>query len=133
MLEEGHIALSENGWIDNELCLEWLKLCFDPITRNIVNEYRILIMDGHQSHITIEALRFCIDSKIIVLCLPVHTTHLLQPLDIEPFQPLAIAYKARIQEHRYLNTIYNVNKLEFLEVYKTARLRGISKENVIKG
>jgi len=90
-------------------------------------------MDSYQSYITIEALQFCIDSKIIVLCLPIYTTHLLQPLDVGPFRPLAIVYKAGIQERGYLNTIYNVNKLEFLEVYKTARLRGILKENVIKG
>jgi DDE superfamily endonuclease len=33
MLEKGHIALSENGWTDNELCLEWLKKCFELETR----------------------------------------------------------------------------------------------------
>ena len=69
----------------------------------------------------------------IVLCLPAHTTHLLQPLDVGPFRPLAIAYKTGIQERGYLNPVYSVDKLEFLEVYKTARLRGISKENIQKG
>jgi DDE superfamily endonuclease len=133
MLGEGHIALSKNGWTDNELGLEWLKECFDPETQNTTNEYRLLLMDGHQSHITNEALRFCIASKIIVLCLPAHTTHLLQPLDVGPFRPLAIAYKTGIQERGYLNPVYSVDKLEFLEVYKTARLRGISKENIQKG
>ena len=29
-LHSGHIALSENGWTDNELELAWLKNCFDP-------------------------------------------------------------------------------------------------------
>jgi DDE superfamily endonuclease len=133
MLEEGHIALLDNGWTDNELGLEWLKQCFNPATIYITNEYRILIIDGHASHITTEALQFYIASKIIVLCLPAHTTHLLQPLDVGPFRPLATAYKAGVQERGYLNAIYNVNKLEFLEIYKTARLRGISKENIMKG
>jgi DDE superfamily endonuclease len=95
-LEDGHIALSKNGWTDNELGLEWLQECFDPETRHISNRYRLLLMDGHQSHITNEALRFCIASKIIVLCLLAHTTHLLQPLNVGPFRPLAIAYKTGI-------------------------------------
>src|SRR5450432_713864 len=133
MLEEGYIALSDNGWTDNELCLEWLKKCFNPATIHTKNQYRILIIDGHQSHITNAALRFCISSKIILLCLPAHTTHLLQPLDVGPFRPLAAVYKAGIQEEGYLNPIYYVDKLEFLRIYKTARLRSISKENIIKG
>jgi DDE superfamily endonuclease len=132
MLEEGYIALSNNRWTDNELGLEWLKQCFDPATCNI-NGYRILIMDRHASHIMTEALQFYIALKIIVLCLLAYTIYLLQPLNVGPFRPLAIAYKVGIQEHRYLNPIYNVNKMEFLEIYKTARLQGISKENIRKG
>ncbi len=27
------ISLSENGWTDNKLCIEWLKDCFEPATR----------------------------------------------------------------------------------------------------
>jgi DDE superfamily endonuclease len=133
MLEKGHIALSENRWTDNQLCLEWLKKCFELETRRGTNRYHLLIMDSHRSYITIAALRFCLASKIIVLCLPSHTTHLLQLLDVGPFRPLAIAYKIGIQEQGYLNPVYSVDKLEFLEVYKTARLRGISKANIEKG
>src|SRR5450432_3938234 len=133
MLEEGHIATSDNGWTDNELGLEWLKQCFEPETRRTTNGYRLLLMDGHASHITTGAIKFCIASKIIVLCLPSHTTHLLQPLDVGPFRPLAMAYKTGILERGSLNPVYSVDKLEFLEVYKTARLCGISKENIEKG
>src|SRR5450432_3355951 len=132
MLEEGHVAISDNGWTDNELGLEWLKQCFELETRRQTDGYRLLIMDGHASHITTEAIRFCIASKIVILCLPSHTTHLLQPLDIGPFRPLAMAYRTGILERGSLNPVYSVDKLEFLEVYKTARLRGISKENIEK-
>jgi septum formation inhibitor MinC len=130
MLEEGHVAISDNGWTDNELGLEWLKQCFELETRRTTNGYRLLLMDGHASHITTEAIRFCIASKIVVLCLPLHTTHLLQPLDVGPFRPLAMAYRTGILERGSLNPVYSVDKLE---VYKIARLRGISKENIEKG
>jgi DDE superfamily endonuclease len=79
-------------------------------------------MDGHASYITTEAIRFCIALKIVVLCLPSHTIHLLQPLDVGPFQPLAIAYRTRILERGSLNLVYSIDKLEFLDVYKIARL-----------
>jgi len=28
----GHICISDNGWTDNELGVEWLKRCFEPET-----------------------------------------------------------------------------------------------------
>lgn len=48
----------------------------------------MLILDGHASHISTAAIEFCIRQKIILLCLPAHTTHILQPLDVGVFGPL---------------------------------------------
>jgi hypothetical protein len=80
---EGHIAKSNRGWTDNELCLEWLKLCFEPETSRVQKgEYRMLIFDGHESHINRGVVQFCEEHKIVLFCLPSHSTHLLQPLDI---------------------------------------------------
>ncbi len=77
------ISLSENGWIDNKLCIEWLKDCFEPATKvKLRGEYRLLIVDGHASHISNDFIKFIKANKIICLCLPPHSTHLLQPLDV---------------------------------------------------
>jgi hypothetical protein len=44
------IATSPNGWTDNEVGLEWLKY-FDRCTSKRSNSrYRLLILDGHESH-----------------------------------------------------------------------------------
>ena len=63
-LHSSHIALSDNGWTDNELELAWLKDCFDPGTvrydNNGKRRPRILIFDGHASHISTEAICFCL-------------------------------------------------------------------------
>src|SRR5450432_225401 len=77
VLKEGYIALSDNGWTDNELGIRWLKECFELETRLAPRKSRILIMDGHASYISIEALKFCIASNIIVLCLPSHSTYIM--------------------------------------------------------
>ena len=71
---EGHIATSENGWTDNELGLLWLQQCFNPETKAIQKgEWRLLLMDGHASHISTDVIQYCIAQKIILLCLPAHT------------------------------------------------------------
>ena len=57
-LKSGHIALSENGWTDNELGLEWIQQCFEPNTRSTHSEggWRLLVLDGHASHVTLKLL-----------------------------------------------------------------------------
>jgi len=46
----------------------------------------LLIHDGHASHISIEAIEFARTNNIHILCLPAHTTHVLQPLDVGVFK-----------------------------------------------
>ncbi|GKU14024.1 unnamed protein product, partial [Fusarium langsethiae] len=90
------IATSKNGWTDNELGLEWLKH-FDQSTSNrSVGAYRLLILDGHESHHSVDFERYCKEHKIITLCMPAHASHLLQPLDVGCFGPLKKAYGREI-------------------------------------
>jgi hypothetical protein len=45
------LSVSENGWTNNALSLEWLKH-FDRHTKaSQVGAYRLLILDGHESHL----------------------------------------------------------------------------------
>jgi hypothetical protein len=89
----GTIAVSDRGWTDDELCMEWFKIVFEPETLKVKKgEYRMLLFDGHGSHLTREVVSFCLKKKIILLCLPSHSTHILQPCDVGAFRPLADAY-----------------------------------------
>jgi hypothetical protein len=45
------ITHSPNGWMSDELGLQWLEKIFEPNTRpSIVGTHRLLILDGHSSH-----------------------------------------------------------------------------------
>ena len=46
----------------------------------------ILVLDGHGSHITIDVIEFA-KLSVYLLCLPSHTSHILQPLDVSVFKP----------------------------------------------
>ena len=59
----------------------------------------MLLIDGHASHITTAAMEYCVNHKVILLCLLAHTTHLLQPLDVGIFAPLATAYKNLVHDY----------------------------------
>ena len=77
-------AVSPNEWTDGYLCLQWLERNFEPYTRPAEggDEYRLLIYDGHESH---EFIEYAYAYRIKCLCLPAHSTHLLQPLDVVTF------------------------------------------------
>ncbi|KIM39178.1 hypothetical protein M413DRAFT_75369, partial [Hebeloma cylindrosporum] len=75
------ISISENSWTDRELGSLWLEKDFHPMSqkRNKSGGYWLLIVDGHNSHCTFKFCRIAERHCIIVVCLPSHTTHTLQP------------------------------------------------------
>ncbi|RAL61711.1 hypothetical protein DID88_002779 [Monilinia fructigena] len=82
-------STSANGWTSNIHGLEWLKRVFEPESKKVSGDRpRLLIMDGHSSHITGSFIAFCIEKDIDLLILPPHCSHLLQPLDIAVYGPM---------------------------------------------
>jgi hypothetical protein len=79
------LECTANGFSTNATGHEWLKH-FDKCTFTI--KPRMLIIDGHDSHISVEFVSYCYGHNIWPLCLPPHATHVLQPLDVGFFQPL---------------------------------------------
>lgn len=128
---EAHFACTKNGWTNNEIELLWLQQCFDAETA-VEDEYRILCVDGHASHISTKAIEFCVQKKIILLCLPAHTTHILQPLDVGVFDSLATAYKNLLHETTRFGAGYAIDKFDFLKLLKVAREKGMTEENIRK-
>ena len=47
-----------------------------------------LILDNHQSHISIEAITFAKGNGIVLLTISSHSSNKLQPLDLTVFGPL---------------------------------------------
>ncbi|XP_018359931.1 PREDICTED: uncharacterized protein LOC108759131 isoform X2 [Trachymyrmex cornetzi] len=82
-----HVEMGEtSAYVNCQLFLAWLKDHFIPRKQN---GKVLLILDGHTSHCSdINVLDFAAKNDIILLCLPSHTTHYLQPLDRSFFKPL---------------------------------------------
>ena len=71
--------MSNKGYTSKEIGHEWIEKVFEPQTAEIANgRSRLLVVNGHSSHYTSELLEFAQAHRIIVLCLPAHTTHRLQ-------------------------------------------------------
>ncbi|KAF6517708.1 hypothetical protein HZS61_003269 [Fusarium oxysporum f. sp. conglutinans] len=113
------IKTTPNGWTDHDTGLEWLKH-FDQQTKaRQKGQYRMLVLDGHESHINAEFNEYCKANKIIPLCLPSHSSHLTQPLDVGVFGPLKKAYGSQIS---FLTraSITHITKDDFFPAFKAA-------------
>jgi hypothetical protein len=51
------------------------------------------MLDGHDNHVTFEAIEQVKDFGLDMITLPSHTSHALQPLDVFCFKPFKIAFK----------------------------------------
>src|SRR2546423_978947 len=126
-------SCTKKGWTSDMHGLEWLRRCFEPGTREKANgRWRILILDGHGSHITLDFIKHCRDYKIILLRLVPHTSHLCQPLDVGLFGPLKTALSAKLDP--LLQTeVSRIRKSEWLAAFAEAREDTFSESNVLGG
>ncbi|MES9880234.1 MAG: hypothetical protein ABW185_05060 [Sedimenticola sp.] len=74
-------AHSESGYMDGELFQSWLFKIFIP---NCGRERPVvLILDNHDSHVTLPLVETAKENNVVIVGLPGHTTHFLQPLDVK--------------------------------------------------
>ena len=94
------VATSQNGWTDDFIGAEWFEKSFIPqaTAQSTSGKPILLVLDGHGSHETSEIIRLAEANNIIILCLPPHTTHKLQPLDVGVFGPFQRAWLDRCDD-----------------------------------
>ena len=128
--EDWRFEVSPNGWTSDEIGLRWLKKLFIPTTSSRTKGiYRLLILDGHGSHLTPKFDEICEQNKVIPICMPAHSSHLLQPLDIGCFAVLKRSY-SRMVEMKMRSGINHIDKLDFLEAYPLARIEAFKSETI---
>lgn len=128
-------GVSPNGWTDRSKCLAWLKHNFGPNSKSRTKagaRWQMLLFDGHSSHVNKEFLLQCLDYRVLPVCLPPHTTHFSQPLDVAVFSPLKKAYSDILQE-RYQQGEKGVWKGNFYQLLDYAQRVAFTAENIQSG
>ncbi|USP78806.1 hypothetical protein yc1106_06231 [Curvularia clavata] len=126
------VGVSDNGWTTDELGVEWVKHFNQHTAARTAGDYRLLIVDGHGSHATPEFDQYCAENKIITLCMPPHTSHLLQPLDVGCYSPLKRAYGREVDELARQG-VYHIDKIDFLTAYTQIRPTIFTQQNIQAG
>lgn len=123
--EPAVVAYSGNGWPDKELGVEYLHQALELgtadstfiIKHGLMNpEPSLLILDGHSSHTCPGFLIYAVEQNIIVLCLPSHTSHTVQPLDVNLFKILQRYYSQEL-DNLTRHGLCNIGRNEFFKYY----------------
>ncbi|XP_070179015.1 uncharacterized protein [Littorina saxatilis] len=91
-----------SGWMTQEIFVQCLHHIQKHLRCTVENKV-LVILDNHVSHISVEAVDYCRDNGIVLLSLPPHCSHRLQPLDKTVFSPLKRQYNAAITSWMYNN------------------------------
>jgi hypothetical protein len=123
---------SNKGWTNDTLGFEWLTTSFEPFTRNFRDSRCLLLIDGHSSHLTERFIGFCISKNIDLFCLPPHSSHLTQPLDLSIFGPLKTALTFEV-DRIFQSSTSRLPRIEWVEAFIKARNKVFRPPSIISG
>ena len=94
VLPECYLNYRETPGADSAIVLDWAKNVLEE-TRDLRKrgQYLLLILDGYSAHIQFNTLSLFRQNRVIVVALPAHSSHRLQPLDVSVFS----AYKSYME------------------------------------
>ena len=121
-------GLSDNGWMTRELFNHWFTdhfLLYAPQVRPL-----LLLLDGHSTHYSPEAINIASSNQVILFALPPHTTHIMQPLDRGCFAPLKVAWREGCHKFLCENPGRTVSQYDFCEIFAKAWAKAFTMSNI---
>ena len=129
-VDGAYFGHSPTGWISTELFYGWIANHF---AKRVSVRPVVLLIDGHSSHIDIHTFKFCRENNILLYCLPPHSSHLTQPLDVSFFKPLKSAWGKACNSYCATNPGFQVTKHEFAQVFHEAWLSSTRMSTIVNG
>ena len=78
---------------------------------------KILIFDGHITHISLQVIDEVRNNNIHIILLPAHTTHFLQPLDVGVFSSVKTEWRKILKEYLISSDFKDINKSQFNKLF----------------
>ena len=85
-------GVTVSGWMEDVVFEDWFTKHYLKWASTFKKPC-ILFLDGHGSHLTYNVVKSAQENGIIMICLPPHTSHELQPCDVGFFRPLKVIWK----------------------------------------
>ena len=124
-------GMSDKGWTDMELFSYWMS---DLFIAHIPPAHPIiLLLDGYSSHYEPGTISLAAKQGVVILCLPPHTTHVSQPLDVSFFRPLKVYWSEACHGYMQDNPGRVITKYQFSSLFSAAWYKAIKPKNILSG
>lgn len=121
-----------SGWMDSDHFVKYLDHFIHHVKPGPNNKI-LLILDNHNSHRTLTAINKARENNIIMVSLPPHTSHRLQPLDCTVFGSLKHQYAKECDLWHTNNPGSRVSLYDIVEMFSKAFLHIATMEKAVKG
>lgn len=130
--DEATFSISDNGYMHRRLTLKWMKGHFAKYSPpSSPAAHCLLILDNHTSHQNFDFYHYCWEHRIHILFFPSHLTHVLQPLDQNPFSAIATRYQQLVEEFYRIHGPYSsIHKGDFFPMMQLARKESLTTVSV---
>lgn len=123
-------GFTPKGWTSNDYGNKWFEDVFLPATKT--DKPRLLYMDGHSSHITGEIQALAFENNVYVVWILSHCSHLIQPLDQQPFAAVKRIYSRKLKEFDPTG-ISAVSRADFDVIFAQSRSLAFEKGSIESG
>ncbi|XP_018578256.1 uncharacterized protein LOC108916477 [Anoplophora glabripennis] len=123
----------ETGWINTEIFTRWFRK-FIKFSKASKENTVLLILDGHSTHTkNIEVIDLARDNGVVLLCLPPHASHRLQPLDVSLMKPISCYYEAETRKWLRTNPGKVITLWQVASLFGSAFVNAATMRTAMKG
>ena len=123
---------TKSGWINADLFIDFL-MHISELTGCSPGRKILVLMDNHESHLSIAAIDKAKDLGIVLLSIPPKTSHKLQSLDVSVYGQFKTGYNITMDNGMRTNPGKNVTIYEVLSLIKKAQTVAMTPRNVMTG
>lgn len=125
-------AAYPSGWMTGDNFLKYIEHFIKHVRCS--KEFQILlILDNHESRYDVRVLNMCKDNGIILLTLPPHCSHKLQPLDVSCFFPFKSYYNQGVDDWMLNHPAVPMTIYDVCSVVGTAYPKAFTPVNILNG
>lgn len=132
--EEVDYIMTEKGYFDEQGFEEYIKFLVSQLPPEDTERWKLLVLDGYGPHTMVPSVVDLLhEHSFHAVCMPSHTSQILQPLDVACFGPSKGEFKADLRDIQYEIGVDAVTKWELPAVFEFALEIGCSSKNIIAG
>ena len=123
---------SPTGWVNIDLFRDWLEFFVQQVKPT---EQRpvLLLVDNHESHRAVAVLEYALAHHMVMMSVPPHTTHKLQPLDRTVYGPLSTYFEQAVDAFQKQNAGQRIQMTDIGRIFGNAYMRACTIQNATSG